>query len=469
MNSTSARIVPPVVVAALGVLLAVVLAAGSFLTTGSSLPIMGLGLLLVVVAGAVYLWGAEAPLLGAIVIVPLIPNTTIGFAAGGLGGQWGELRAVLLVLLLGVYLACFPRGVPRLPRVLIGVTGSLVALAGAGMFAAVTNGGSSVGFLAEAAHGAGQPLIYALLIVAVAAALQSREGARERLLAAVCIAILGQAIVVVAGLATGAAYDPVRQITRAQGTVGANFLSAMAMLGFFAGLSLRSGSTARRFRSLGIVTAVAALAIIAVATTRGGLVGVFIGVAYVVLTGVDARARIATVAALAVLMVALTTIPQVSGLWSERLDWRGGITDFDRVATWISGVRMGLDDPLGGLGNAGVAEGVAEVSRYQQTPAGPTSVVPHNIWILAFAEAGIAGLLMSLVFSFFFCLAIWRRPRRRSLPDRFLVGGLLGLIAVSLINNLFTHPEVMLPGFVFLAVVCSGALAGRRLGQPVVS
>lgn len=430
--------------------------------TGSPLPLLILGLLSAVSAVAIYLWGAEAPLLAAIVIVPLIPNSAEGFAADALGGHAGDIRAALLIFLLGAFLACFPRGLPRLPRTLFGVAGSLVALAGMGLFAAVINGGGGAEILGEAAHGVGQPLIYVLLIVAVGAALQSREGARERILAAACVAILGQAAVILAEFGTGAAYDPIRQITRAQGTVGANFLSAMAMLGFFAGLSLRSGAILPRFRHLGLSAAVVSLAILAVATTRGGLVGVFIGVAYLFFTGLDARARVAAVAALVAVIMAMAVIPQVSSLWSQRLGVRGGLADFDRAATWISGVRMGLDDPLSGLGIAGIEEGVLEVPRYRQTPAGPTSVVPHNIWILALAEGGVAALLSSLAFSFFFCLAIWRRPRRRSLPDRFLVGGLLGLIAVSLINNLFTHPEVMLPGLVFLTVLCAPAVASKE-------
>lgn len=444
-----------------GVALVALVLGSSIPIAGSPLPLLLLGLVSVVSAVAIYLWGGEAPLLAAIVIVPLIPNSAEGFATGALGGHAGDIRAALLIVLLGAFLACFPRRLPRLPRTLTSVVGSLVALASVGLFAAVINGGGAQ-TLAEAAHGAGQPLIYALLIVAVGAALQGRQGARNRILAAVCVAILGQATVVLVEFGTGAAYDPIRQITRAQGTVGANFLSAMAMLGFFAGLSLRSGATFRRFRLLGLSAAVVSFVILAVATTRGGLVGVVIGVSYLFFTGVDVRARIATVAGLGAVIVAMTVIPQVSSLWSQRLGPRGGLADFDRTATWISGVRMGLDDPLSGLGSAGVEEGVLEVPRYGQTPAGPTSVVPHNIWILAFAEGGVAAALSSLAFSFFFCLAIWRRPRRRSLPDRFLVGGLLGLIAVSLVNNLFTHPEVMLPGLVFLTAVCTPAVASKE-------
>ena len=308
---------------------------------GSPLPLLALSLLFVLTAAAIYAWGAEAPLLAAIVITPLIPNSTEGFAAGAFAGHGGDIRAALLIFLLGVYLACFTRGAPRVPRILVGVVGALLAMAGAGLFAAVINASAPVEALTEISHGAGQPLIYALLIVAVTACLESRTGARERVLAAVCIALLGQALVVAVELGTGAAFDSVRGITRAQGTVGANFLSAMAMLGFFAGLALRSGTTRRHLRMLGLVTAIATIAILAVATTRGGLLGVFVGVAYVLLTGVDARARLAIVAAALALVTGAALIPQVSSLWTDRLDVRGGISSFDRASTWISGGRMG--------------------------------------------------------------------------------------------------------------------------------
>ena len=434
---------------------------------GSPLPLLALSVLLAVTAGAIYVWGAEAPLLAALVITPLVPNSTGGFGADLLGAHAGDVRAALLLFLLGTFLACFPRGIPRIPRVLTGVVGALIAMAGAGLFAAAINAGTPGDALTELSHGVGQPLTYALLILAVTACLESREGARERVLAAVCVAILGQALVVAVEFGTGAAYDPVRGITRAQGTVGANFLSAMAMLGFFAGLSLRSGASLRRFRLLGIATAVVTLGVLTVATTRGGLVGVVIGVAYVFLTGVDARARLAIIATGIALLSAALLIPPVSSLWTERIQEKGGgIGGFDRASTWISGERMGADDPLSGLGLQGVEQGVATTPRYRETPAGHTSVVPHNIWILAFAEGGIANLLASLAFTGFVALAIWRRPRRSSLPDRFLVGGLLALAAVSVINNLFTHPEVMLPGIVLLTVMAGRMAAARERPEP---
>lgn len=429
---------------------------------GSPLPLLALSLLLAITAGAIYLWGAEAPLLAAVVITPLIPNSTDGFAAGALGGYGGDIRAALLIFLVGVFLACFSRGLPSLPSTLVGVVGSLLAIAGAGAFAAVINADGPSELIAELSPGVGQPLIYALLIVAVVAAVQSREGARERLLAAICVAIFGQTLIVLAEFATGAAFDASRGVTRAQGTVGANFLSAMAMVAFFAGLSLQSGAVHLRLKLLGSGAAAAALLILLLATTRGGLAGVLIGIAYVVLTGVSRRARLAIVGAGVALLMAGALIGPLADIWSDRLEARGGVSGFDRTATWVSGVRMGIDDPVSGLGSIGVQEGVVEVPRYRDTPVGYTSVVPHNTWILALAQGGVASLIASLVFSAFVGLAIWRRPRRGSLPDRFLVAGLLALVAVTLINNLFTHPEVMLPGLVLLTIMAGRVPAARE-------
>lgn len=397
-------------------------------------------------------WGREGPLLGVIVLAPLIPIAE-GGSFGALGDYGSDLRAGVIALGTGLYLIPYLNGVPALPRALRGTVVSLLALAAIALPVALLNSTKPADLFPELSHGIGQPLLYALFIFAVAAALRSRPQARERILAAFAIAILAQAAIVAAEFATGAAFDAVRGVTRAQGTVGANFLSAMAMLGFFTGLSLRTGSVTRMLTWLGTATILASGMILVLATTRGGFIGLIIGVGYLLFVGLSPRARRVALGAAAATIAVVLLVPPVAELWTSRLDEQG-IAGFDRAATWVSGTRMGLDDPLTGLGTLGVEKGIETNLYYRLTPFGYTSVVPHNIWVLGFAEGGVPTLLGLVVFSFFAVLAVLGRPRPSSGPDRYLVAGLLAVASVAMVNNLFTHPEVMIPAFAVLTVLC---------------
>ena len=211
--------------------------------------------------------------------------------------------------------------------------------------------------LIELSHGAGAAVALRPVHPGRRRSAAGLAGSRERVLGAFAIAILAQAGIVVAEFATGAAYDVVRGVTRAQGTVGANFLSAMAMLVFSSGSRcgpaapragcspghsdglrerddppprndpgrLRRGGCRRRLP----------------AGHRPQSEG-----------AADRHRRHRDLVAI------LLLVPPVAELWTTRLDSQG-IAGFDRAATWVSGVRMGLDDPLTGLGTVGVQEGIA--------------------------------------------------------------------------------------------------------------
>ncbi len=451
-------------VAALAVLVA---GAAALVVLGSPLIVLAGLFALFALLAVCWRFGREAPLLAVIALTPLIPIAE-GGSFSSLGAYGSDARALLIAIGTSLYLLAYVRGTPALPHTLRGPVVALLALAAIGLPVGILNSENSPELIAELSKGIGQPLFFAAFVIAVSAALRDRSGARERILAAFALAILAQALIVVAEFATGAAFDAERGILRAQGTVGANFLGAMAMLGVFTGLSLRSGSLNPLLVRLGTLTVLASGGILALALTRGALVGVVIGVGYVVLTGLDTRGRrIAIRAALATLAV-IVLVPPISALWTSRLDEQG-LAGFSRQATWASGVRMGLDDPLTGLGTLGVTEGVAENRFYSHTPLGYTNVVPHNIWVLSFAEGGLAALAATFAFSLLALLAVLNRPRRGSPADRFLVAGLLAFAVVAMINNLFTHPEVMIPTLALLAIVSGPVAAARedeRVGAP---
>lgn len=453
---TPSRMVTPELLA--GVLLATAGAVAAVVVG----PVIALAVALALFACAVasWRWGRETPLLAVIVLAPLIPITE-GGSFGALGAYGSDIRAGLIALGTGLFLVGYLRGVPALPRALRGAVLALTALAATALPIAILNSEKPSELLAELSHGVGQPLLYALFVIAVAAALRASPGSRERMLGAFALAILAQAGIVAFEFATGAAFDAVRGVTRAQGTVGANFLSAMAMLGFFVGLSLRTGSASRWMARLGTATVLASGMILVLATTRGGFVGVAVGVGYLLFTGLNPKARRIAVGATTAIVAVVLFVPPVAELWTSRLDEKG-IGGFDRAATWISGVRMGLDDPLSGLGTVGVEEGLAENARYRVTPYGYTSVVPHNIWVLGFAEGGVPTAIAIFVFSVFAVLAVLGRPRPRSGADRYLFAGLIAIAVVAMINNIFTHPEVMIPAFAVLTVLCGPAAASAE-------
>ena len=96
------------------------------------------------------------------------------------------------------------------------------------------------------------------------------------------------------------------------------------------------------------------------------------------------------------------------------------------------------------------------------TPYGYTTVVPHNIWVLGFAEGGFPTAIAIFVFSIFAVLAVLGRPRPDSAADRYLAAGLIAVAIVTMINNIFTHPEVMIPAFAVLTVLCGPAAASAE-------
>ncbi len=461
MAGTSLGLRPPAGEALITAALTVLVAAAAILVVvGPPVIVLGgLFALLAVLAGC-WRFGREAPLLAVITFAPLIPIAE-GGSFSSLGAYGSDVRALLIAVGTSLYLLAYVRGTPALPRPLRGPVVALLALAAIGLPVGILNSDDATELIAELSKGIGQPLFFAAFVIAVSAALRDRAGARERILAAFALAVLAQALIVVAEFATGAAFDAERGILRAQGTVGANFLGAMSMLGVFTGLSLRSGSLNPLMVRLGGATVLASGGILALALTRGALIGVVIGVGYVVLTGLDARGRRIAVRAAVATLAVIVLVPPISALWTSRLDEQG-LAGFDRQATWVSGVRMGLDDPLTGLGTLGVTEGIAENRDYSHTPVGNTNVVPHNIWVLSFAEGGLAALVATLAFSLLALVAVLNRPRRGSPADRFLVAGLLGFAVVVMINNLFTHPEVMIPTLALLAIVCGPAAAARE-------
>lgn len=418
---------------------------------------------------AVFVYGPKVALLGVVVLVPLIPVTTAGLFAGVLGEQGALLRSGLIVGAIGLLVLLYGGRLPRPERPLRPLVLWLLALAAFGVVVSMATVTENQSLFDLLGHRAGQPLVYAGLLVFFAAQIRRGADAKRQLLIAFSVGLCAEAAIVAFELASGAAFDAVRGFTRAQGTVGANFVSAFAMMGLFIALAERRiglESNDVRLRQIGTVSVLAALFLIVVVVSRGGVIGAVLGFGYLIVTDqrLRRRARIGAAVGAALLVASLAT--PAADLWTNRLS-TDSVRQFDRPATWVSGVRIGLDNPLVGLGDEPeVFQAVNGRIDYKVTPFGSTAIVPHNSWILSLAEGGFVTLVIFLAVTWAAVLAVLRRPIRDA-EARLYVAGLIGITGIAMINNVYSHPELALPALLLLALLsvpvrAGGSGAGER-------
>lgn len=434
---------------------AIAILAAATAASGSPSWTLPLGACLVLAAAlAVFRFGRGAPLLAIVAVVPLFPVSTIGFVAEGLDGRGNTLRAGFLALSLGALVLAYGAAVPKPPPSLRPVVGGLVLLAALGAVSALANAGVAQSALSIGQQLVGQPLVFAVLLVLIPAYLLAGGArARDRLLVAFSVGVVLQAGLVAVELLSGAAYDELRDITRAQGTVGADFLGAFAMMALFVGgAEWTRGASGSGLRAIGAVTILAAAVIIAGSVARGAVLGVILGGAYVVLSDPRYRSRALLVAGVCLILLLGSLLTPVGDLWKNRLDARS-VQAFDRPATWISGLRIGADHPLTGLSQREIVRGIDDQRAYRQTPLGDTSVLPHNVWILAFARGGVGAAVVLLGTTALLILGLRAPPGGRGSEERFYVGGLIGIAAIAIVNNVFTHPELMVPALMLVSLV----------------
>jgi hypothetical protein len=445
----------------------------------SVLPAVCLGILvstapnpeLIVVIGAIALvggtllvrlgsQGALMMVLFATIIIPVTSEQQI-FAQGAIAEHGSTLRAVLLVALTLFAVCAIPAGArERNP----GSTtiSLLLALAAVGVGVATVNAEGSGDFASLLSQAAGQPLLYAGLLFAFVRILREGEGARGRLLAAWSAGAILEAALIVGQLATSAAFDPLRGITRASGTAGADFVGAFGALTVFAMLELRRTGRTPTERLLGTAGIVAGIVAMIGSVSRGPTVAFVIGLCLLVLSTAagrtDPRRARRLVAVGGVVFVFVLALFLLQGPWTARLSSSAG-SGFDRPQTWVSAVRIAEDNPVTGVGSTRLASVVNDNPRYYETPYGITKVNPHNAWLYALASSGAIYALILLAATIAFIRAVWRC---RGDPSGHIARCALAAAALMFgINNLFTHPEVM------VYLLCLGALAmtpGDRSG-----
>ncbi|MGI8727269.1 MAG: O-antigen ligase family protein, partial [Solirubrobacterales bacterium] len=216
----------------------------------------------------------------------------------------------------------------------------------------------------------------------------------------------------------------------------------------------------RMTRAVGAVTIGAAAVIIVGAVARSALIGVVIGGIYMLVAEPRFRRRALPIVAAALALALGSLLTPAGDLWTSRLS-ADAVQSFDRPATWLSGIRIALDDPLTGVGEREIIRDIDDVRRYRQTPLGDTGVLPHNSWILTFAEGGIAALVVLVALTALLVGAIRPPPGGRSTEERFYVAALLGIAAIALVNNVFRHPELMVPVLMMVSILAARGERGR--------
>ena len=173
-----------------------------------------------------------------------------------------------------------------------------------------------------------------------------------------------------------------------------------------------------------IVAPVAALLVL-LSGSRGAMLALFVGVVvYVVLRRGERRVRrsIAFVAIVGVGALA-TEFGRIALLvFQERfillLLVEGYFTHRDTLL--VDGLSAGLRNPVGGLGLAGFAQ------------LGSKGQYPHNVFVEAFAEGGLVGLVL-LCIPFFWYASRWKSGM--GLGDTVTVAGLVVLMVSSSISG----------------------------------
>lgn len=418
-------------------------------------------LLTVVAYGAT---GVAALLLLGVGLLPVVAQTNVENTTVEILGQEATTVRIALLIFLTIagsvalgdkFAVDLPKSISRLMLALFatGVLGVGVAIAAPYP--------DPTGILSGISHAAGQPIGYALVLGLFVSVLQHDPRGRARLLRVWCFAVLAEGALVAVQLKTGAAYDPIRHFTRPYGTMGSDFLAAFSVLGAFAALAFRAGSTRRSDRHLATAALVTAVLTLTLSIARASILGFAVAATFYLLMSLKksaSRRRIGAILAVGILCGG--ALFALQGFWAARLD-APATESFDRPATWSSGLRMAADHPLTGVGStsAQLVEALERNPRYRETEFGVAGSIPHNSWIIAFGGSGIFYGALFVVVTGLFILVF--RGGSRSVENRFLLAGALGTGVTYLSNTMFNHPEVTIFMLLAAALVATSPERGR--------
>jgi O-antigen ligase len=193
--------------------------------------------------------------------------------------------------------------------------------------------------------------------------------------------------------------------------------------------------------------------------SRGALVGLVVGIAFLAWT--EPRAR----RAIALSMIVGAAIA-VSFAATHRADWLTAVSAKDRVASenvqtrlelWHAAAIMAAEHPLLGVGPGNFPSEVAGVTGQ---PLGERTFVAHDAYLEVAAEFGIGGLIAFLAF-----LAMqWSRLGRAiSEPDtRLLAPAVRVSLVIALVGALTLSEQFYAPIWIAASLATLLDVAARR-------
>lgn len=285
------------------------------------------------------------------------------------------------------------------------------------------------------------------------------SAARLRVLLLALLAIsIGGAVLLVVHVATGGAQSilPV-PLTFSEGDHSISMGRQMAV-GVLLALALtlgRGDASARLVAAASLPLLVTALV---ASGARGPVVALLAGAMALMTLGLQdrvARRRMLAIAGAAVVAIVMVqlVVPSASVVRSFSFtssDIEG--TSSGRTETWDQALREIREEPVLGVGTGGFAE----INRFM--------VYPHNLFLEAWVELGIAALVL---LACFLGHATWRMGRAYvhcSIDDRVTVATILALFATAFTNAMFSYP-LHSNWELWLWAGVGTALAARLLGD----
>jgi putative inorganic carbon (HCO3(-)) transporter len=298
-----------------------------------------------------------------------------------------------------------------------------------------------------------------LLMLLVVERLAARPAWRAQALAAVALAAVVPLVVAAYQLATNTNLFSAGGFERILGTFThsnplAAFLAVVVVMAF----AVLTNDRDQRRRVLAAVTLAAGLAGLYLTYTRAGWLAAAVGFAIVAAT--LGRRALLSLAAAAVLVVAL--VPGISERFADLAESESARGESAnslswRIDYWASSLELAGESPVTGIGLNQIAAQTEEAKH------------PHNDFVRAYVELGVAGLLAYGYLVWQYVASALRavraaRPRARGLDRATLVGFAGVAVAyalMGLVMNLFTQAVV---GVYFYAVA---GLAIAVLRSPV--
>jgi O-antigen ligase len=197
----------------------------------------------------------------------------------------------------------------------------------------------------------------------------------------------------------------------------------------------------------GIIISLAAIVIIILAKSAGGLIAV--AAAFFFMGVTSKRMRVATIIAAVTVMAVVALAPQAAGLREQILlrDWSGRV----HMIGWKESLAMLRDHPIFGAGLNGFKTAVAP---YHTAQGVEIFQYPHNLFLAAWSELGLTGLIgFGLVLIWFFKKTLRRNCPLSIVHCPFLAAAMIAIIVHGLVDVPYFKNDLSAMFWLLVAIV----------------